>query len=162
MIANGIFPNVFIQKLDNAGNFVWAGSMGGGLNDYGSCITIDPTGNVYITGRFEDTADFDPTTGTLNLTSNGASDVFIQKLNTAGNLIWARSIGGTSSDYGNSITTDASGNVYVTGYYQGTVDFDPGSGTVNLTSNGSNDVFIQKLDANGILIWANSIGGISD
>jgi len=65
---------------------------------------------------------------------------------------WAKSIGGTGVELGQSITTDASGNVYITGYYEGTVDFDPGSATFNLTSNGVADIFIQKLDALGNFI----------
>ncbi|MEC8968690.1 MAG: SBBP repeat-containing protein, partial [Bacteroidota bacterium] len=67
----------------------------------------------------------------------------------AQNLEWAKSFGGTGSDWGRSITVDASGNVYTTGFFQGTADFDPGAGTNNLTSQGSNDVFIQKLDPSG-------------
>ena len=151
--------DIFIQKLDPNGNLIWAKSMGGTGSDYGISITNDALGNVYTTGYFEGTVDFDPGAGTLNLTSAGSTDIFVQKLDPNGNLIWAKSMGGTSSDYGNSIATDAIGNVYTTGFFEGSVDFDPGAGTLNLTSAGSYDIFIQKLDSNGNLIWAKSMGG---
>ncbi len=66
---------------------------------------------------------------------------------------WAKGMGGSGSDVGLSITTDAIGNTYVTGHYSNTVDFDPGPGVTNLTANGSRDIFIQKLDPNGNLLW---------
>ena len=69
-------------------------------------------------------------------------------------LLWAKQMGGNSSDYGLAIATDASVNVYTTGYFIGTVDFDPGPGVFNLTSVGSTDIFITKFDAGGNLVWA--------
>ena len=153
--------DIFIQKLDSNGNFIWAKSMGSTEYDAGFSVTTDASGNVYTTGRFQNIVDFDPGPGTFNLTSNGDHDIFIQKLDPNGNLLWARSMGGTGSERGNSITTDALGNVYTTGWFQNTVDFDPGSGVFNLTSNGSYDIFIQKLDANGNFIWAINMGGTS-
>lgn len=159
LTATGMSSDVFILKLESNGNFVWAKSMGGSSSDGGISITTDASGNFYLTGWYSDTVDFDPDTSTFNLISNGASDVFIQKLDMSGNFVWAKSIGGTLFDAGLSITTDASGNVYLTGYFEDTADFDPGASTFNLTSNGSKDIFIQKLDASGNFIWAKSVGG---
>ncbi len=153
--------DIFIQKLDASGNLVWAKAMGGTSYDYGYSISTDASGNVYTTGFFQDLADFDPSAGTYNLTSAGSRDIFIQKLDASGNLLWAKAMGGTSDDYGYSISTDASGNVYITGYFEGTVDFDPSAGTYNLTSAGYSDIFIQKLDASGNLLWAIAMGGTS-
>jgi len=153
--------DIFIQKLDASGNFLWAKAMGGSSYDYGYSITTDVSGNVYTTGVFIETVDFDPSAGTTNLISAGSHDIFIQKLNASGNFVWAKAMGGSSSDEGYSITTDASGNVYTTGIFYGIADFDPSSGTTNLTSAGANDIFIQKLDASGNLVWAKAIGGSS-
>jgi hypothetical protein len=89
--------------------------------------------------------DFDPGAGTVNLSSAGAQDIFVQKLDASGNLVWARGMGGTSDDVGFGIAVDSAGNVYTTGYFVGTADFDPGAGTVNLTSAGSFDIFVSKL-----------------
>ena len=151
--------DIFISKLDAAGNFIWAKSMGGTTGQVGSSsITVDGSGNVYTTGNFQGTVDFDPGTGTSNLTSAGGTDIFILRLDAAGNFSWAKSIGGSSIDHGASIALDGSGNVYTTGYFDGTVDFDPGAGTSNLTSAGSSDIFISKLDAAGNFGWAKSMG----
>ncbi|MEC8968618.1 MAG: SBBP repeat-containing protein, partial [Bacteroidota bacterium] len=151
--------DVFIQKLDPSGNFLWAKSFGGTSNDYGFSITLDASGNVYTTGYFSGIVDFDAGAGTNNLTSQGSNDVFIQKLDPSGNFLWAKTFGGNSDDAGVSITVDASGNVYTTGYFLGTADFDPGAGTNNLTPQGSADVFIQKLDPSGNFLWAKTFGG---
>jgi len=153
--------DIFIQKLDDAGNFLWAKKMGGTNNDWGNSITTDAGGNVYTTGNFQETADFDPGAGITNLTSAGGFDFFIQKLDFTGNLLWIKQMGGTSYDRGNSITTDAGGNVYTTGCFIDTVDFDPGTGITNLTSPGNSDVFIQKLDTAGIFLWVKQMGGTS-
>jgi len=150
--------DVFVQKLDASGNFLWAKSFGGYSDDYGYSIAVDASENVYTTGYFERTVDFDPGVGTANLTSVGARDVFVQKLDVSGNFLWAKSFGGSSYDIGHSIKVDASGNVYTTGYFERTVDFDPGAGTANLTSAGSTDVFVQKLDTSGNFLWAKSFG----
>jgi hypothetical protein len=154
--------DIFVQKLDASGNFIWAKSFGGISTDFGVAITVDASGNVYTTGRFSETVDFDPGAGTANLTSAAYYDVFVQKLDASGNFIWVKSFGGSYSDGGNSITVDASGNVYTIGFFIDTVDFDPGVGTANLTSSeGTYDTFVQKLDASGNFIWAHSFGGIS-
>ncbi|MEN8956604.1 MAG: SBBP repeat-containing protein, partial [Flavobacteriales bacterium] len=158
LYSKGSF-DIFIQKLNASGNLVWAKSFGGTSSDYGTSISVDGSGNAYTTGSFSGTVDFDPGSGVSNLTSNGSSDIFIQKLNASGNLVWAKSIGGTSSDQGTSISVDGSGNVYTTGHYQGTVDFDPGSGRNWLNSNGRDDVYVQKLNSSGNLVWARSFGG---
>ncbi len=154
--------DIFISKLDTAGNFLWAKRMGGTDEDMGFSIVVDGSGSVYTTGYFWGTADFDPGAGTSNLTSAGFNDIFISKLGPSGNFIWAKRMGGFIQDWGHSIAMDGSGNVYTTGFFAGTADFDPGAGTSNLTSAGWVDIFISKLDATGNFGWAKSIGGIYD
>ena len=151
--------DVFIVKLDSGGNYAWAKRVGGTGSDIGRAAAVDSAGNVLITGYFNSTVDFDPGSGTSNLTSVGLDDVFVQKLDAAGNYLWARRIGGTSYDYGTRVAVDSVGNVLVTGYFAGTADFNPGAGTANLTSAGSNDAFVVKLDAAGNYLWARSFGG---
>ena len=150
--------DIFICKLDASGNFVWAKQIGGSSGDTGHGIANDASGNLYIAGTFYGTADFDPGAGVFNMTSAGGNDIFVCKLDTSGNFLWARQLGGTLSDSGFSTTTDASGNVLTTGYFQGTADFDPGAGVFNLTSAGSQDIFICKLDASGNFLWASRAG----
>ncbi len=152
--------DIFVSKLNSGGNFVWAKSMGGVDGDYGNGIAVDSSGNVYTTGYFGATADFDPGTGTANLTSMGVDDIFVSKLDGSGNFAWARGMGGTDYDFGYGIATDSSGNVYTTGHFSGTADFDPNSGTVNLISAGSYDIYVSKLDNGGNFVWAKNMGGI--
>ncbi len=156
-----LLASLLISSIPNfAQNFDWAVSMGGASNDNGYSVAVDASGNVYTTGSFEGTADFDPGVGTFNLTSAGAGDIFISKLDASGNFVWAKSIGGTINDYGLSVAVDASGNVYTAGYFRDIADFDPSVGTFNLASvSNSDDVFISKLDANGDFVWAKTLGG---
>ena len=159
--AGGV--DIFVSKLDATGNLVWAKNMGGVSTEIGYSIAVDASGNVYTTGYFVGTADFNPNAGTFNLTSAGSQDIFVSKLDATVNLVWAKSMGGgANDDVGISIAVDASGNVYTTGFFNGTVDFDPNAGTFNLTSAGSQDIFVFKLDATGNLVWAKNMGGASN
>ncbi len=153
--------DIFVQKVDTDGIFLWAKSFGGIYSEQSSSISTDALGNIYIIGRFEGTVDFDPGAGVTNLTSAGGYDVFVQKMDTDGNFLWVKSFGGIYSEYSSSISIDALGNVYTTGYFQGTVDFDPGIGTTNLTAVGSADNFVQKMDTDGNFLWARSFGSIN-
>jgi hypothetical protein len=158
MTANG-YDDIFISKSDSAGNFIWTKAMGDTVSDWGYSIAIDALDNVYITGYFQDTVDFDPGTGTFILTAAGNIDIFILKLDSAGNFIWAKTMGSTNNDFGHSIALDASANVYISGQFSLTVDFDPGVGVFNLTSAGGFDIFVCKLDSSGNFVWAKAMGG---
>ena len=154
--------DIFISKIDSSGAYVWAKKIGGTSNDEVYSIAVDASGNVYTTGYFTGTADFDPGAGTANLTSTGSSDIFISKLDSSGAYVWAVKIGSAFGDQGNSIAVDTSGNVYTTGFFGSTADFDPGAGTANLTPVGSGDTFISKLDSSGAYVWAKQIGSTSN
>src|SRR4026207_1236107 len=153
---------ITVSTVASSQNLEWARGMGGTGVDFGQAIAVDNTGNVYSTGLFANTGDFDPdASGVFNLTSAGSWDIYIQKLDSAGIFQWAKRIGSTGDDRGLSIATDGAG-VYLTGMFSLTVDFDPGAGTSNLTSAGTVDVFIMKLDAAGNFVWANRFGGSGD
>jgi hypothetical protein len=160
LVSNG-FYDIYILKLDTNGNFLWSYQMGGSDNDAGNSISVDPYGDIYLTGYFFESYDFDPGEGTAILTSVGSADIFIMKSDENGNFIWVKQIGSTDFDEGTSVAEDKSGSVYITGYFADTADFDPGAGNNNLTSSGYSDIFIQKLDTNGDLIWVKQIGGSS-
>ncbi len=159
LTSNGS-KDIFIAKYDSSGNYVWAKQIGGTSFDQGIAIAIDGSGNVYTTGSFAGTADFDPGVGTANLTSASGSGIFISKLDTDGNYIWADQMSTIFSPaLGAGIKVDSSGNVYTSGYFNNTIDFDPGAGTANLTSAGDADIFISKLDSSGNYVWAKQLGG---
>ncbi|MCX6186513.1 MAG: SBBP repeat-containing protein, partial [Bacteroidetes bacterium] len=153
--------DIFVSKLNSSGNFVWAKKFGSTLDDFGNSITLDVARNVYTVGRFQGTVDFDPGLGTSNLVSVGNEDIYISKLNSAGNFVWAKRIGGVGNEYGSYISHDALGNIYIIGYFEGTVDFDPGTSVYNLTTtySGRYNMFILKLDASGNFAWVKQVGG---
>jgi hypothetical protein len=151
--------DAFLSKLDTDGDFVWAIQFGGTGSDGGNSLYIDDADDIYITGSFVNTIDFDPGVGINNLTSTGQSDVFICKLDGDANHLWSTSFGGTLDDIGNSITVDAFDNIYVTGNYEGTTDFDPGVAVENATAVGTYDVFVSKFNAAGSFVWAKQFGG---
>ena len=139
------------------GDFGFASAFVGTESSLSFSITNDAVGNSYSTGLFRGTVDFDPGAGVANLTAFGVGDAYISKLDSGGNLEWARRIGGRSSelsDSGVDIALDSSGNVIVTGSFSDTVDFDPGPGTFELTSVGRSDVFVMKLNGSGNFVWA--------
>jgi hypothetical protein len=147
--------DVFVAKLDTNGVWQWAKNGGGTQTDRGYGVSVDTSGNVYITGDFWGTASF----GSTTLTSLGNSDIFVAKLSTIGVWQWAKSAGsgGNMGETGTDIAVDSSGNAYVTGYFMDTATF----GTTSLTSQGSQDVFIAKLDTDGVWQWAKNGGGTS-
>ncbi|MFA6243948.1 MAG: SBBP repeat-containing protein [Candidatus Hydrogenedentales bacterium] len=154
--------DAFVVKLNAAGDLVWVDKFGGTGDDKGYGIAVDTSGNVLATGYFNGTADFDPSGGTFNLVSSGASDVFVAELSSNGALVWAKKIGGFSYDHGMAITVDETGAVYTTGNFQVTTDFDPGAGVQNLVSAGATDIFVCKWDTDGGYLWAKSAGGPSN
>ncbi|MBT7492899.1 MAG: T9SS type A sorting domain-containing protein [Bacteroidetes bacterium] len=162
LVSNGDF-DIFISKLDSLGNFVWAKNVGSGsYYEWGNSIALDDMGNPHVLGQYYGLADFDPDSiGVLNIYSAGEDDIFLLKLDYNGNLVWTKSFGGTSVDGGESIAIDEQGNMYISGYFNGIADFDPGPGVYNLTSAGHSEVFMCKLDFMGNLIWAKSIEGNS-
>ena len=163
-IAATGYNDSYIQKLDPSGNLLWIKSLSGTSNVDINSMVLDDFGNVYCVGSFTDTVDFDPGIGVLDLYSAGYMDYFIQKLDSMGNLLWVKTFGSVGGESGTSIALDSSGNVYITGYFTWTVDFDPSIGVINLTADsyGYYDIFMQKLDSSGNLLWAKSCGGAYD
>ena len=150
--------DIFISKYDVLGNYVYAKSMGGTGEDFSTAIVVDASGSAYITGYFQSTSDFDPSVGIVNLVSAGDYDIFLAKYNATGDYVFAKRMGGTGQDTSRSIAIDASSNVYITGEFSTTVDFDPGAATVNLTSAGSTDIFFAKYTSAGVYVYAKRIG----
>ena len=136
----------------------WARTWGGldpdDLSDQCHDIAIDDEGNIFVTGYFNDTVDFDPSAWVNEINSNGQTDVFISRFDIEGNYYWTRTWGGPGIEKGFEVAVDTSSNLYVTGFFQETVDFDPGVGIEEHTSIGTADVFLSKFDYEGNFIWA--------
>ncbi|MCE3280258.1 MAG: hypothetical protein K0S44_2449 [Bacteroidetes bacterium] len=154
--------DIFIMKLDATGNLLWVKTMGGlySTENYSSMVT-DSFGNTYSTGFFADTVDFDPGPGIFNLSTTSGVHLFVQKLDSNGNLLWVKQIGGGYETIGSAINLSQSNNIFITGHFGSTVDFDPSPASVTLTSLGDVDVFVLKLDSSGNFKWAKSIGGVN-
>ncbi len=141
----------FLTRFSQDGEYQWTRTWGGMNGDGSLGIAVTHAGNVYVTGRF--LADIDFGSGLDPLTSNGDFDAYICKFNSSGVPLWARSWGDISADQGYGIASDNVGNAYVTGSYQGTVDFDPGPGTDEQISDGLN-TFLVKFEPFGGFCWA--------
>ncbi len=155
--ANG---SGFITKLDNSGNFLWGKVLLGSSQSLFNSIEVDGSGNIYSTGTFNNLTDFDPGAPTFTMNSNGGSDAFILKLNNAGSFQWAKSVGGSATDYAVSVRCDAAGNPILLGdFNSSSMDFDPGPGSFTMSCNGNNEIYLLKLDATGNFMWAKQMGG---
>lgn len=157
--GTGGYSDIFISKLDSNGNFAWVRTLGSTQADIGLAITTDAAGNIYVTGLFMDTVDFDPGPGVTKLISAGKADVFVAKFSAAGNLVWAKNFGGTGDDQGNTIQVDSKGDIYLGGFFNNDFKFNPSTTKIDMTSIGNRDVFISKLNSSGNLIWAKQYGG---
>ena len=145
--------DIFITKLDNNGNYLWARQAGGSSADFGNCVTTLSDGSSIITGSFQGTASF----GTTNLNASGANDIFIAKLDSDGKFLWAKQAGGSESDIAYAISSLSDGSSIITGAFDGNASF----GSTTLTSAGDADIFIAKLDLDGNFLWAKQAGGSS-
>jgi len=147
--SNG-YEDAVLSKFNSAGDFLWALTWGAATwEDYASAVSVDGLGNVYVTGEFGGTVDFDPGPGIEEHHSNGRHDVYLGKFSSSGEFQWVRTWGGTESEAGYGTAADSSGSVYVTGYFEDTVDFDPGPGVDEHTSNDYVDAFLSKFPPDG-------------
>lgn len=143
--------DVFVVKYNTNGDLQWAKNLGGGIaSDRGLGIS-ESKGNIYVTGAFQGKAYFPGNT----FLSSGGVDIFIAKYNSAGDFQWIQRAGGAGNDEGYAVSSDLTGNAYVTGYFSGTANF---SGT-SIASKGANDIFIAKYNPAGALLWVKRAGG---
>ncbi|MDQ3101952.1 MAG: SBBP repeat-containing protein, partial [Bacteroidota bacterium] len=145
--------------MSNAQDLSWARAFGTTGDDVAHSIAVGNNGDVITAGYFEGTMDVDPGPDEFILTSNGEIDIYVQKLTSDGEFMWAFNVGGTGSDNAKSISIDPLGNIYVAGAFNATADFDPGTGTTELMSAGTYDIFLAKYLSDGSLLWAKSFGG---
>lgn len=156
------FQDAFVAKYDSSGQHQWAFSISGSISDYAQKIELDSKGDIIVAGTYSDTADFDPSTSIANLIPNGRNDAFIAKYSASGNYKWAKSIGGSGSEYVYGMKISKSDFIYVTGTFEGTADFDPDTSSANLSSNGRKDIYFAKYGNDGSFVWANGIGTSSN
>jgi hypothetical protein len=155
----GFSATMFFSRWDLNGNMELAKTFDGSPNAMQG-MAADKKGNIYLTGGFGYTTDFDPGPGTHNVTTSGGTDAFICKMDSVGNLVWVRPFTGFSQEYGTSIGVDSQGNVYASGTFNGTsIDFPNTPTPWSVFTNGDADIFLVKYDSTGSFVWAQSIGG---
>jgi len=138
--------DIFVAKFEASGNHFWSKRFGDGQWQIGNSVTADASGNVVVTGRFKDTVDFGggPLTA-AGPTLNATDDIFVAKFDPNGNHLWSKRFGDDHNQCGSSVAVDGSGNVIVTGWFDGWVDF----GGWAYATTGSWDIFVAKFDPNG-------------
>lgn len=148
-----------IDQPATAAAAAWARAMGGENREYGNGIAPASDGGVWVTGHFSGGTELGGASGGGVLRGAGLSDAFVARLDRAGRLVWAGRLGGSGADEAKAVASAPDGGAYVAGYLSGTADFDPGPGVSVLTSAGSGDAFVARLDAAGRLLWARRFGG---
>lgn len=154
--------DICLFKLNNDGDLQWVNRIGADKDEACYGLTLDAQGNFYTTGYFAGTVDFDPGAGSYPLTYTGVYNAFVAKFNSDGQLFWAKKMGGSKDIYGRAIALDDSLNIYTTGQFRETVDFDPGADTFNLSVTGYFDIFVSKLNKDGNFEWAKTFGGLDN
>ncbi|MBK6948817.1 MAG: carboxypeptidase regulatory-like domain-containing protein [Haliscomenobacter sp.] len=153
--------------LDKELQGLWAHPVGGASQDGAVRVMLDVQGRPVFTGSFKFLADFDPGPGTQNLGNTagfGDDDGFILKLDAAGALVWASHFGAARAQESDQIRDtgiDSNENLYLLGSFQGRIDADPSPALYPLDAQGSEALFLSKLDSSGAFQWARSIDGAS-
>lgn len=142
-------------------NFEWATMLNGNFFPGGPETITDDVGNVYNSGTFTGTIDFDPGPGVSSVSQLGNfTDIFVSKTAPDGSFIWVKTFGGSNGGFceAKELATDGT-NIYFAGRFTGTIDFDPGPGTLQISSSSTNDIYLMKLNSNGDLVWVNTFEG---
>ncbi|HRD37592.1 MAG TPA: T9SS type A sorting domain-containing protein, partial [Bacteroidia bacterium] len=160
--GNGKY-DIFIAKYNSIGQHIWSFAIGSNDDDFINALYVDKNDNVFVTGSYSGSLmNLDPKGNTCILGNQGSSDMFCAKYDSTGQIIWGYGFGGPSGQSGRDVVTDKNDNVFITGVFFGSVDFDYGLGTVIKTSNGGYDVYLMKLKANGIFDSVITLGGVFD
>lgn len=151
--------DICLLKLDSLGDFIWVRSMGDDHSDECTDFVVDSNDDIIMTGTYRNTTDFDPGPDTYILPAiNSSYESFVCKFNESGEFIWAAPIYGVNSEFSESIKLDDQNNIYTTGGFAATTDFDPGVGAVILSAE-ILDIYILKLSPAGEYIWVEAYGG---
>lgn len=159
LVSAGL-EDAFVAKYTSSGVYIWAFRMGSTQDDRAYSITVDASGDIYVTGAFKVTVDFDPGPGVASLTSAGDFDIYCGRYTPAGAYVWAFRVGAADADYGYCVAAKGS-SLYLTGSFSSTVDFDPGPGVANITSSAW-DIYLASYTTGGTYQWAFPLGGSSN
>ena len=158
ILADTLHSNIFVVKYNSAGNELWAKGFGGKRSDQVIGGAIDKNGNLFLTGSFQSDTLIIGSYTLINSGVIGTDDVLLVKLDSSGNVLFAKNPTGTDREYSCGVATDTAGSAYITGYYYGAyIDF--GADVLNNSAPTSTDIFIVKYDATGNEVWVKGVGG---
>jgi hypothetical protein len=150
--------NAFVAKYSPTGQVIWARSFLGNALGHAYGVTTDGSGDIYVTGMFLGTVDFNGGPSEYLMTATTNEDGFLVKYRASGEFMWARQFATTGFSEGHGVAFSGDG-IYVTGTFTNTMDLDPSAGTMEVSSNGERDVFVAKYDVVGNAIWVKNFGG---
>jgi GEVED domain/Beta-propeller repeat len=150
--------DAFIVKFNTNGVRQWASYYGGSAADFGFSVATDATNNVYLAGITEGSTTLG-TAGAFDNTYNGARDQFLVKFNSSGVRQWATYHGGTLTELEATVTTDAVGNVFLTGQTRSTTGIAT-AGAAQVALGGLEDAFLAKFSTTGARLWGTYVGGL--
>ncbi|MBK7130939.1 MAG: T9SS type A sorting domain-containing protein [Crocinitomicaceae bacterium] len=148
----GLYPDMWVAKLDANGNFIWAKRFGGAQLDSFHSFCSDESNNIYVAGGFRGTGDYDPSSNEYLITPVDWVDIVYFKLSDAGELVWINTIGGLDTDLAYDIICVDDSVLFLSGTFANEADFDPGVGITNLNAEDGNG-FLQKTSTNGTVHW---------
>lgn len=157
VISSGGQRDIFLARYGSDGTLLWAKGIGGPGDDEAKDVAVDLSGNIYIIGEFVGLVDFDPSVGIAIKSSVAASDVFIAKFDAAGNFVWVESIEGQGADLGYSIEVGANSDIYVSGFFNGNLNFSTSLTTDDLTLTENSAIFLAKYTSAGSFVWSKKI-----
>ncbi|XLQ20062.1 MAG: hypothetical protein ACKUBY_05790 [Candidatus Moraniibacteriota bacterium] len=171
--SNGGFADAYLTKYNADGSYGWTRTFGGSGFDHPDSIVVNASGDIFMTGSFENSVDFDAGIGTdIRHDHNEGADGFLTKYNADGTYGWTRVIGLGSADCmmthcgpdeAGHIGIDASGNVFIVGVFHATVNFDDtGGADMHTVSSGTSDMFLTRYNADGTYGWTRTFGGVQD
>ena len=159
LTSNGT-DDIFIFKVNSIGTVEWIDQFGGNNSDFGNEIKSDSQGNIYVAGNFQSTIDFDNGPGITMLSPTQSSDIYLVKIDSLGNSIWAEQLSGSSLFGGLAMKISKNNKIYIAGVFVAPADFDPGPSVFNLSPVGGTDGFLIELSTNGSMSWVKAFGGV--
>ncbi len=158
LLQSNANDDIFLSQFGPDGSYHWTRVLGGSAYDYVLGVATNVSGDIWIAGTFRDIVDFNPGPETDLRAAIGGNDFFVSKFGIDASYQWTQTIGGNGLDNAQAIAVDNQSNVYVAGYFQNSVDFDPGPMTDLHSSNGNRDIFLSHFDSNGVYQWTRSMG----
>lgn len=149
--------DIFLIRLNKAGEEVWSRRFGGSFADSGTALAIAPDGDILLAGNFQDTISYAHAGETKQISSSGGRDAFVFRLDSDGTIKWAESFGGKGRDEASRVAVGVNGTVYVAGTFESTALVAQKTG--KMTALNDADAFLIAFGADGAMLWSRQVAG---